>query len=199
VITSQLPVASWHDVIGEPTLRRDPGSHCPQCLPARARRPVDAQAQSQRGDRRAGLARGDDRIRRRARTLRSANAPDGAVTLVAIDRNRWSRSVGTSGRDRRNAHSAYYTDRGSHYFFTPKGGGKVDETQPTQVGRALSQLGIRAKISSAGPALAHLLLLESLRICAIPAGPKTSRRIPSIVFSRKLQNGEPRWGERGSL
>jgi Helix-turn-helix domain len=37
---------------------------------------------------------------------------------------------------------AFYTDRGSHYFFTPKGGGKVDKTQLTQVGRALSQLGI---------------------------------------------------------
>jgi hypothetical protein len=38
--------------------------------------------------------------------------------------------------------SAFYTDRGSHYFVTPKGGGKVDKTQLTQVGRALSQLGI---------------------------------------------------------
>ena len=38
--------------------------------------------------------------------------------------------------------SAFYTDRGSHYFFTPKGGGKVDKTQLTQVGRALCQLGI---------------------------------------------------------
>jgi hypothetical protein len=37
---------------------------------------------------------------------------------------------------------ALYTDRGSHYFITPKGGGKVDKTQLTQVGRALSQLGI---------------------------------------------------------
>ena len=37
---------------------------------------------------------------------------------------------------------AFYTDRGSHYFITPKGGGKVDKTQLTQVGRALSQLGI---------------------------------------------------------
>ncbi len=37
---------------------------------------------------------------------------------------------------------ALYTDRGSHYFVTPKGGGKVDKTQLTQVGRALSQLGI---------------------------------------------------------
>ncbi len=37
---------------------------------------------------------------------------------------------------------ALYTDRGSHYFITRKDAGKVDKTQPTQVGRALSQLGI---------------------------------------------------------
>lgn len=37
---------------------------------------------------------------------------------------------------------AFYTDRGSHYFHTPEAGGKVDKTQPTQVGRALAQLGI---------------------------------------------------------
>lgn len=37
---------------------------------------------------------------------------------------------------------AFYTDRGSHYFHTPKAGGKVDKKQVTQVGRALKQLGI---------------------------------------------------------
>jgi transposase len=35
-----------------------------------------------------------------------------------------------------------YTDRGSHYFYTPKAGEKVDKTRLTQVGRALHQLGI---------------------------------------------------------
>ncbi len=35
-----------------------------------------------------------------------------------------------------------YTDRGSHYFFTPEAGGKVSKSVLTQVGRALSQLGI---------------------------------------------------------
>jgi len=35
-----------------------------------------------------------------------------------------------------------YTDRGSHYFYTPEGGGKVSKTVLTQVGRALKQLGI---------------------------------------------------------
>jgi transposase len=37
---------------------------------------------------------------------------------------------------------ALYTDRGGHYFITPKDAHKVDKTQRTQVGRALSQLGI---------------------------------------------------------
>ena len=35
-----------------------------------------------------------------------------------------------------------YTDRGRHYFFTRKGESKVDKKELTQVGRALSQLGI---------------------------------------------------------
>ena len=35
-----------------------------------------------------------------------------------------------------------YIDRGSHYFFTPKAGEKVDKERLTQVGRAMHQLGI---------------------------------------------------------
>ncbi len=35
-----------------------------------------------------------------------------------------------------------YTDRGSHFFFTPKAGEKVDPHQLTQIGRALAQLQI---------------------------------------------------------
>ncbi len=42
----------------------------------------------------------------------------------------------------RGLFSALYTDRGSHYWFTPKAGGKVDRRSPTQFGRALQQLGI---------------------------------------------------------
>ena len=38
--------------------------------------------------------------------------------------------------------SSIYTDRGSHYFSTPEAGAKVDKTHLTQVGRALSQLGV---------------------------------------------------------
>jgi transposase len=39
--------------------------------------------------------------------------------------------------------SSLYTDRGSHYWFTPKEGGKVSKTQLTQFGRAMQQFGIQ--------------------------------------------------------
>ncbi len=35
-----------------------------------------------------------------------------------------------------------YADRASHYWHTPEAGGKVDRDNPTQLGRALAQLGI---------------------------------------------------------
>jgi len=38
--------------------------------------------------------------------------------------------------------ASLYTDRGSHYFHTPKAGERVDKGVLTQVGRALAQLGI---------------------------------------------------------
>jgi len=37
---------------------------------------------------------------------------------------------------------SFYTDRGSHFFHTPKAGGAVDKSNLTQIGRALMQLGI---------------------------------------------------------
>lgn len=38
--------------------------------------------------------------------------------------------------------SSFYSDRGSHYWRTPQADGKVDKDNPTQFGRALTQLGI---------------------------------------------------------
>jgi transposase len=35
-----------------------------------------------------------------------------------------------------------YTDRGGHYFHTPAAGGRVSKDHPTQLGRALAELGI---------------------------------------------------------
>lgn len=38
--------------------------------------------------------------------------------------------------------ASLYTDRATQYWYTPKGGGKVDKSRPTQFGRAMKQLGI---------------------------------------------------------
>jgi hypothetical protein len=43
---------------------------------------------------------------------------------------------------RKGLFSSFYTDRGGHYFFTPKGSGKVDRAHLTQIGRALLELKI---------------------------------------------------------
>jgi len=44
--------------------------------------------------------------------------------------------------ERHGLFCALYTDRGSHYFHTPKAGEPVSRTQLTQVGRGLARLGI---------------------------------------------------------
>src|SRR5246500_2909696 len=36
-----------------------------------------------------------------------------------------------------------YSDRGAHFWLTPKSGGRVDYEHPTQVGRALKELGVQ--------------------------------------------------------
>jgi len=44
---------------------------------------------------------------------------------------------------RKGLFCSLYTDRGSHYAYTPEAGGKVDKGRLTQVGRALKELGIK--------------------------------------------------------
>src|SRR5499427_3794359 len=45
--------------------------------------------------------------------------------------------------ERKGLFCALYSDRGSHFWHTPKAGGKVDTERLTQVGRALCELGVR--------------------------------------------------------
>jgi transposase len=45
--------------------------------------------------------------------------------------------------ERQGSFCALYSDRASHFFWTPRAGGKVDAERPTQVGRALQELNIR--------------------------------------------------------
>src|SRR3984957_18483731 len=45
--------------------------------------------------------------------------------------------------ERKGVFCALYSDRGSHFWLTPKVGGKVDYQPRTQVGRALQELGVQ--------------------------------------------------------
>jgi transposase len=45
--------------------------------------------------------------------------------------------------EQRGIFCALYSDRASHFFWTPRAGGKVDAGRPTQVGRALQEMNIR--------------------------------------------------------
>src|SRR6202008_1833703 len=45
--------------------------------------------------------------------------------------------------EQRGIFCGLYSDRASHFFVTPKAGGKVDPSQVTQLGRALQELGIK--------------------------------------------------------
>jgi transposase len=45
--------------------------------------------------------------------------------------------------ERKGAFCALYSDRASHFFHTPKAGQPVDRHRPTQVGRAMQELGIQ--------------------------------------------------------
>jgi len=44
--------------------------------------------------------------------------------------------------DKHGLFASFYTDRGSHYWYTPEAGKKVDKENLTQFGRAMRQLGI---------------------------------------------------------
>src|ERR1700741_1672288 len=45
--------------------------------------------------------------------------------------------------ERKGVFCALYSDRGSHFWFTPKAGGRVDPQHLTQVGRSMKELGVR--------------------------------------------------------
>src|SRR6201988_5324918 len=45
--------------------------------------------------------------------------------------------------ERKGLFCTLYSDRGAHFWLTPKSGGKVDYERPTQVGRAMKELGVQ--------------------------------------------------------
>ena len=45
--------------------------------------------------------------------------------------------------ERKGIFCSLYSDRGAHFWYTPKSGGRVDAQRPTQVGRAMQELGVQ--------------------------------------------------------
>ena len=73
--------------------------------------------------------------------------------------------------EERGIFCALYSDRASHFFVTPKAGGKVDENQVTQLGRALKRSGdpndsgvFAAGAGTDGAQLPHLARAAAARV-----------------------------------
>ncbi len=75
-------------------------------------------------------------------TLDDATSEIYAATFVAEEGTMSSLDALAEVIGARGLFCSLYADRGSHYWHTPEAGGKVDKDNPTQVGRALQQLGI---------------------------------------------------------
>ena len=107
----------------------------------RVRKPLAGMMLFQDGSQHAWLAQGPelDLIV----TMDDATSQILSIFLVE-EEGRASSFRGLSETIRRHGlFSSFYTDRGSHYFYTPKAGEAVDKTRLTQVGRALKQLKIQ--------------------------------------------------------
>ena len=66
------------------------------------------------------------------------------AVLVEEEDTRSSMRVLRECVKKRGVFCALYTDRGSHFALTPKEGGAVDRSRPTQIGRALQELHIES-------------------------------------------------------
>jgi hypothetical protein len=107
----------------------------------RARRPLPGMLVFQDGSRHAWLPQGPE-----LDLIVTMDDATGAMLSVFLVEEEGTASSFIGLKDTIATHglfSAFYTDRGSHYFHTPKAAEPVDKTRLTQVGRALKQLGIQ--------------------------------------------------------
>lgn len=107
----------------------------------RPRRPLPGMLLFQDGSRHRWLV-GQERVHDLVVTLDDATSEIYSAILVDEEGTQSSFLGLHETITARGLFGALYTDRGSHYFHTPKAGGRVDRGKPTQVGRALAQLGI---------------------------------------------------------
>jgi len=107
----------------------------------RPRRPMAGMMLHQDGSRHAWLP-GDARAYDLIATVDDATSELYSAFLVAEEGTASSLRALGEVIAAKGLFCSLYTDRGSHYFHTPKAGETVSRTVQTQVGRALSQLGI---------------------------------------------------------
>ena len=106
----------------------------------RERRPLPGMMLFQDGSKHAWLPSGPD-----LELIVTMDDATSAITSIFLCEEEGTASSFRGLSETIRAHglfSSLYTDRGSHYFTTPKAGEKVDKAHPTQVGRALRQLNI---------------------------------------------------------
>ena len=108
----------------------------------RPRRPMVGMMLHQDASRFAWLP-GDDRQYDLVVTLDDATSAIYSMVLVAEEGTASSFRGVAEVIARHGLFCELYTDRGSHYFHTPKAGEPVSKKVQTQLGRALAQLGIR--------------------------------------------------------
>jgi transposase len=108
----------------------------------RPRRPMVGMMLHQDASRHAWLP-GDDRQYDLVVTLDDATSAVYSGFIVAEEGTASSFRALAEVVDRHGRFCELYTDRGSHYFHTPKAGEAVSKSVQTQLGRALAQLGIR--------------------------------------------------------
>ena len=75
-------------------------------------------------------------------TMDDANSEQYAMFFVAEEGTQSSFQGIREVIEKKGLSCSFYSDRGSHYWFTPEAGGKVDKKSPTQFGRAMKHLGI---------------------------------------------------------
>src|SRR6266849_5333815 len=108
----------------------------------RPRRPLPGMMLHQDASRYAWLP-GDDRLYDLVVTLDDATSAIYSMFVVEEEGTASSFRGLLEVIEKHGLFCELYTDRGSHYFHTPKAGEAVSKTVRTQVGRALAQLGIR--------------------------------------------------------
>jgi transposase len=117
--------------------RKKPGSHRKR----RPRRPLPGMMLHIDGSEHRWF--GDERYYELMVVLDDATSEICYAQLVEVESTRTVMAALREVVEIRGLFCSLYSDRAGHFFTTPKGGERVDTSRPTQVGRALGELGVK--------------------------------------------------------